>query len=428
MDSAVERSLRAFPAGCNGEFNLPPSLAKVIMRGQGCELWTSAGERMLDFSMGWGSALPGHAHPELTEAVARQLSLGANFAYVTAASLRLADEIIAASPCCEQIRYCASGTEATMYCLRLARAFTGRRKILKFEGAYHGSHDVGVASLFPSAPADFPFCTPSSAGVDSGSLDNTLIAPFNDLETTTEIIDRYRHELAAIIVEPFQRCLSPAPGFLEGLREIASKTGVLLIFDEVVTGFRLAYGGAQEYYGVSPDLIAYGKALGGGFPIGVYGGRRDVIQYASEDRFGTERYVWTASTLGGNPISATAALASLEIYRKEEVYPRLYRLGEYLRSGLRETLSRAGVQAHVLGDGPIAQFALTPDRPHDYRSSRHNDGELARAIMLEMFARGVFLNPMGTKLYLSLAHNESVCDEFIEIFAAAIAAVQVGAN
>lgn len=423
MPSAVERSLRAFPAGCNGEFNLPPQLATVIARGQGCELWTTDGRRMLDFSMGWGSALPGHARPEIVDAVARQLASGANFAYVTEQSLALAEEIIAASPACQSVRFCASGTEATMYCLRLARAFTGRPKILKFEGAYHGAHDVGVASLFPADPPDFPQARSSSAGVDPGAEQNTLVAPFNDAEAARAILDRFDGRIAAVIVEPLQRCLPPRAGFLEALREAAAAAGALLVFDEVVTGFRLAYGGAAEYYGVVPDLAAFGKALGGGFALGAFGGRRDVMDLVREDRLGRDDYVWTASTLGGNPVSAAAASAALSLYRAEGSYERLHRLGRYLRRQLGEVLAQRGVPAAILGDGPLAQFVLGQRQPHDYRTSRHRDAPLARRLMLELFARGVFLNPMGTKLYLSLAHDEAACDELCETLAAALDAV-----
>lgn len=424
MPSAVDRSLSVFPAGCNGEFNLPPRLAKVIARGKGAELWTADGERMLDFSMGWGSALPGHAHSAIVEAVSRQVSLGSNFAYVTEPSLKLAEEIVSVSPACDQVRFSASGTEATMYCLRLARAFTGRPKILKFEGAYHGAHDVGVVSLFPHDPPAFPVGASSSAGIEPGAAVNTLVAPFNDLEVVRGILQRHGHEIAGVIVEPFQRCLSPLPGFLAGLKTAVHEAGALLIFDEVVTGFRLAYGGAQEYYGVIPDLVAYGKALGGGMPIGAYGGRRDVMEQVREDRLGKDDgYVWTASTLGGNPVSTAAASAALAVYREPGVYARLHRLGAYLRRQLSAILAERGVTAQILGDGPIAQVAFTDSSPRDYRSARHTDGRLARQLMLELFSRGIFLNPMGTKLYLSLAHTEAICDEFCETFAAAFDAV-----
>ena len=199
--------------------------------------------------------------------------------------------------------------------------------------------------------------------------------------------------------------------------------GIPLIFDEVVTGFRLAYGGAQEYYGVVPDLVAYGKALGGGLPIGAFGGRAELMELVREDRLGRDDYVWTASTLGGNPVSAAAANAALRIFRHSKTYPRLRRLGEYLRGGIRRVLADFGITANVLGDGPLAQIAFTPGEVQDYRSSQHDDKRMARLLMLDIFSRGIFLNPMGTKLYLSLAHDEAACDEFCTVLSDSLAAI-----
>ncbi|MEQ8848036.1 aspartate aminotransferase family protein [Botrimarina sp.] len=410
----AERAHASLPAGGNGEFDLPDDLTTVVESGKGCRLRTADGREMLDFSMGWGSVLVGHADPRIAEPVARRLARGANFATVTDASLELAERLIQISPACERVRFCASGTEATMYCLRLARAFTGKQRVLRFEGAYHGAHDVGVTSMFPSRRLEFPAPEPSSDGLTAHEDGRVLVAPFNDAETAAGLIAAYADELAAVIVEPLQRCLPPAPGFLESLRTETRAHGVLLVFDEVVTGFRLAYGGAQERYGVTPDLVAYGKALGGGLPIGVFGGREDVMRLSSEHRHGKATYVWTASTLGGNPLSSTAALATLDVLGEDGVYDRLYAMGSHLRDGMRELLAERSIDACVLGEGPLAQIAFTDAPARDYRSSQHSDKAAARRLMLELFRRGVFLNPMGTKLYLSLAHDESVCDELLE--------------
>ncbi|MCZ6467739.1 MAG: aminotransferase class III-fold pyridoxal phosphate-dependent enzyme, partial [Alphaproteobacteria bacterium] len=248
MPSMRERSLAVFPAGSNGEFNLPPELAMVIAGGEGCRLTDTDGNDYLDFSRGWGSVLVGHARAEVADAVRRQAARGSNFAYITENALRVAEEIVRLSPAADRVRFCASGTEATMYCQRLARAFTNRPRILKFEGAYHGANETGVTSLFPIEFKDFPEPDPTSAGIDVA--ERVLVAPFNDLETTRAIIEAHATEIAAVIVEPLQRCTPPRSGFLEGLRALTAAHGVLLIFDEVVTGFRLAYGGAQAYYGV----------------------------------------------------------------------------------------------------------------------------------------------------------------------------------
>jgi glutamate-1-semialdehyde 2,1-aminomutase len=365
--------------------------------------------------------LIGHARPEVVEAVTAQAALGSNFAYVNEHSLGLAEEIIRLSAACVALRFCASGTEATMYCQRLARAFSGRARILKFEGAYHGADETGVTSLFPTKFRDFPEPDPTSAGIDVA--DRVLVAPYNDLAATRAIIEAHGPEIAAVIVEPLQRCTPPLEGFLEGLRAVTAEHGVLLIFDEVVTGFRLAYGGAQEYYGVVPDLVAYGKALGGGYPIGAFGGRTDIMDLVREDRMGGDGYVWVASSLGGNPVSTAAARAALRVFSGDGVYDRLHGLGAYLRAGLRRVLDGRQIKAQIIGDGPLAQVVFS-DRPvFDYRSTRAGDAAKGRAVMLGLFARQVFLNPMGTKLYLSLAHDEAACDEFLTRFDETLAAL-----
>ncbi len=416
------RALAAFPAGIsNGEFGLPPEALIAIERGQGAKLWDVDGREYLDFSMGWGSGLVGHARPEVVEAVTRQAPLGSNFAYLNRHALALAEEIRRVSPASQRLRFCASGTEATMYCQRLARAFVGKPKLLKFEGAYHGANEAGVTSLFPSKNLDFPQPELTSAGTPSvaGEL---LVAPYNDLARTTAIVQAHRHELAGVIMEPLQRCTPPEPGFLEGVRTLCTENSLLLIFDEVVTGFRLAYGGAQEYYGVVPDLVAYGKALGGGYPIGAFGGRADVMDLVNEHRIGSDSYVWMASTLGGNPISTAAAGAALGVFRQPGTYEHLHGLGNKFREMLRKLLRERQLTAQVIGDGPLAQIVFSDRKVNDYRSTARGDKVRARKMMLGLFARGVFINPIGTKLYLSLAHDEAICAAFCDRLDDALAA------
>jgi glutamate-1-semialdehyde 2,1-aminomutase len=411
---AAERSLAIFPGGSLGEYNLPADLALVLARGKGATVWDSEGRAFTDFTMGWGSVLLGHAHPAIVEAVKSQVGRGSNFAYVTEPALALAEEIIRAVACAERVRFCASGTEATSYAVRLARAYTGRPKVLKFEGAYHGANDVGTVSLFPRRLLDFPLGEPTSAGLGLGAAADVLVAPYNDLRTTTAILEAHRHELAGIIVEPLHRCTSPQPGFLQGLREATSELGLVLIFDETVTGFRLAYGGAQEYYGVRPDLATLGKALGGGHPIGVVAGRADIMDLVREDRMGDPRYVWFASSIGGNPISTAAACATLAELRRPNTYARLFSLGDRLRSGLEAIIKDAGIAAQVQGDGPLAAVVFTERAVVDYRTAHASNRELARAYLLGLFRRGIFLNPMSTKLYLSLAHTDADIERFLE--------------
>jgi glutamate-1-semialdehyde 2,1-aminomutase len=417
-----ERALQLFPAGSNGEYGIPPELLPVLARGKGCRVWDTEGREYLDMTMAWGAALVGHGHPKVIEAATRQAALGANFAAVNARSVELAERICAISPCAERIRFVASGTEATLLCLRVAIAATGRPKVLKFEGAYHGQHPVGVASLLNGRPTELPQADPSGTGADWVERD-VLVAPFNDLATTEKILREQAHELAAVIVEPLHRCIGPLPGFLEGLRALTQRSGVVLVFDEVVTGFRLALGGAQEYYGVIPDLVAYGKAVGGGFPLGAYAGRAELMEVVAEHRLPGPRYAWSASTGGGNPVSCAAALAALDALSEPGIYPRLHERGTRLRGRLRDALAARDEAAQVLGDGPLAQVAFTAQPVIDQRTWLASNRARGWALMLELLRSGVFLNPMGTKLYLSLAHDNGAIDEFAQRFEAALAKV-----
>ncbi|MCI0537765.1 MAG: aminotransferase class III-fold pyridoxal phosphate-dependent enzyme [Verrucomicrobiales bacterium] len=411
MKSFRNRALALFPGGSNGEFGIPPDLIPVIERGEGCRVWDTDQREFLDMTMAWGAALIGHAHPKVLEEATRQARRGANFAALTRRSVELAERLASICPCVERIRFVASGTEATLLCLRVAHAATGRPKVLKFEGAYHGQHPVGVTSLLADGKANFPEPDPSGTGAPWVERD-VLVAPFNDLATTEKIVSARAPEIAAVIVEPLHRCIVPRPGFLEGLRSITQRFGIALIFDEVVTGFRLALGGAQEYYGVTPDLVAYGKALGGGFPIGAYGGRAELMEVVSEERLPGPNYAWSASTGGGNPVSAAAAFATLDLLSEKGIFDGLHAAGKKLRGAMADVLRAHGEVAQVLGDGPLAQVAFAGQPITDQRSWLTSDRQRGRALMLELLKRGIFLNPMGTKLYLSLAHDEAAILRF----------------
>ncbi|NBP23456.1 MAG: aminotransferase class III-fold pyridoxal phosphate-dependent enzyme [Proteobacteria bacterium] len=420
-DSWTSRALRRFPGGSNGEFGIPPELLVVPERGSGARIWDTQGREFLDFTMAWGSALVGHAHPKVVEAATAAARDGINFASLNRRSIELAERIASVSPCAERIRFVASGTEATLLCLRVAHAATGRPKVLRFEGAYHGQHAVGVAGMLHSRPTALPACDPAGAGAPWTEHD-VLVAPYNDLEETTRIVEAHAASLAAVIVEPLHRCLKPRPGFLEGLRELTRRRGIVLIFDEVVTGFRLAPGGAQEYYGVVPDLVAYGKALGGGFPIGAFAGRTEIMEVLEERRLPGPRYVWSASTTGGNPVSCAAALATLDLLLQPGVHAELHALGRRFREGLQSVIRNAGESAQILGDGPLGQVAFSAKPVVDQASWLASDRARGARLMLELLARGIFLNPMGTKLYLSLDHSEAVLSGFMEAFAQALPA------
>lgn len=411
--------LRNFPGNSNGEFGWNLDDAVVVDHGKGSRLWNIHGQEYLDMSMAWGSAILGHAPAPVLEAAARAMQGGSNFACVNRFSAELAERLVHLSPCMEKVRFVASGTEATMMCCRVAREYTGRPRILRFEGAYHGQHPIGVASMCGDTLPPHPQVDDAGAS-DPAVLRDVLIAPFNDLIKTTEIIQAYKQSLAAVIVEPLHRCLTPAPGFLKGLIEVAEKNGVIVIFDEVVTGFRLALGGAQEYYGVQPHLVAYGKGLGGGFPIGAFGGRADIMEMVSEYRYPGPQYTWSASTTGGNPVSCAAALATIDILSRDGVYREFHGLGKQLRHVMGESLNALKVEGQILGDGPLAQVAFSSTPVYDHRSWRASNRKLGATLMTSLLKQFVFLNPMGTKLYISTAHSDSDIADFGNRFTQAL--------
>jgi len=416
---AAQSALNSFPAGSNGEFGLPPDLVRVIARGKGPRVWDTDGREYVDYTMGWGSVLPGHAHPRIIERVKRALNDGTNFAAINSRSVELAERLIGQCPCLEKVRFVTSGTEATFMCLRVARAATGRRKVVKFDGAYHGQHPVGVASMVRSGVLPQPQADDSGTGAPWVNED-LLIAPFNDLAATGAILREHASDIAGVIVEPIHRCLPPRDGFLEGLRRVTSELGMVLIFDEVVTGFRLAPGGAQEYYGVVPDLAAYGKALASGLPLGAYGGRADLMECVSELRLKEDNYVWSASTTGGNPVSCAAALATLDMLSEPGIYTQLHEQGSRFRALLRQVLEASNAKGYILGDGPIAQVVFASEPVIDQATWLKADRDSGRALMLELFRTGVFLNPMSTKLYLSLAHDTAALGVFADRFESAL--------
>lgn len=412
-------SRELFPGASNGEYGAPPELLPVLERGLGARVWDTSGREWIDYTMAWGSTLVGHAHPRVVEAATRQASSGTNFAAVNRRAVELADRLHALAPFLRRIRFVASGTEATLMCLRVAAAATGRPKVLKFAGAYHGQHPVGVAAMLRGNAPDGHSADGWGTGAD-WIASRVLAAPFNDLAATENLIQQHAGELAAVIVEPVHRCLAPVPGFLEGLRAITRRHGIVLIFDEVVTGFRLAPGGAAQHFGVEPDLAAYGKALGGGFPIGAYGGSEVLMEVVNEARIDEPSYLWSASTTGGNPVSCAAALAVLDVLCAPGVHKSLHKLGSKFRELLAAVLQAESETAQVLGIGPLAQIAFAAEPIRDHAGWQRADRQRGAALMLELLRSRVFLNPMGTKLYLSIAHDDAILTQFAERLAAAL--------
>ena len=391
----------------------------ILARGRGSRVWDVSGHEYIDYLLGSGPMLVGHAHPEVVAAVREQLDLGSTFFANNEHAILLAEEISKAMPCAEKVRFCSSGTEATLYAMRIARAHRRRDRILKFEGGYHGMHDYAVMSMSPPAPAQFPAPVADSAGVPEAVASTMLVAPFNDLETTAAIVERHHDELAGVIVEPFQRVLAPRPGFLPGLRELTARYGIPLIFDEVVTSFRFAYGGAQEFYGVTPDLCALGKAVGGGFPLTAVGGREELMAHFDPTRVSRDQFIPQIGTLSGNPIATAAGLATVRILKRPGTYERMHALGRQLKAALQRICDAAGVPARVVGEGVLFEVYFTDSEITDYRSTLKADRErLARFVRL-LRAHGVFRG--ASKFYLSIVHDEADVRETIRAFEGAIA-------
>ena len=419
----IQRAKSLFPGLSNGEFGIiDQSSVPIIQSGDGARIKDSNGKAYIDMTMAWGSVLIGHANPVIREAAFNAAKSGTNFAALNTQMVELGEKIASISPCVEKIRFVASGTEATMLCLRLARSITGKNKILKFEGAYHGQHPEGIASMV--ALNDRSSAKANSSGTGAPwTKENVVVAPFNDLESTRSIIKENASDLAAVIVEPLHRCLKPVDGFLSGLRQITQDSGVILIFDEVVTGFRLALGGAQEYYGVKPDLVAYGKALGGGFPIGAFGGSEEIMDGVNENRYSKLNYTWSASTTGGNPVSCAAAIATINILSEQQSYEQLHRLGGDFREQITEILASEDEPFQVLGDGPLAQVVFTDKPVNNSRDWAVANRKKGHQLMQRLIKEGVFLNPMGTKMYLSLSHGVKEMEEFFDKFACALKSI-----
>lgn len=403
------------PGASLGSFFLPEKDDLVVDRGQGSRVWDVAGRAFIDYILGSGPMVLGHAHPAVVAAVKAQIERGASFYALNQPAIKLAEKIVKAAPCAEAVKFCGAGAEATFYALRLARAATGREKVLKFEGGYHGHHDYAMMSTWPRRLDPFPAASPDSAGIPQAVAGSVLVAPFNGLDTTVSIMERHRDDLAAVIVEPLSRMLEPVPGFLEGLREATRRLGAVLIFDEVVTGFRVAYGGAQELYGVVPDLACYGKIVGGGLPLAAVAGKRDIIELANPRKKGAPDYTYMSGTLNGNPLSASAGLATIAELERPGAYARLRAVGDRLRGGLRDIAARLGIPAQVLGNGPLANIYFSAEPVIDYRSSLKSDARLAQQLGSELLARGVLTN-LAAKMYLSLAHSDDDIDQTLQAF------------
>ena len=397
----TDRAAQVLPAGGFGNFD--PGI--VIREGKGARVWDEDGNEYVDFLIGSGPMILGHGHPEVIEAVEEQLIKGMTFFASNARGIELAEEISSAVACADQIRYVSTGGEADMYAIRLARAHTKRDKIIKFEGGFHGMSAESLMSLAPNRSQNFPLAIPDSAGIPNSVRDDVLIAPFNDIAFIQSLINEHHDDIAGVIVEPFQRLIPPVSGFLETLREETEKHGIVLIFDEVVTGFRLSYGGAQEHYGVVPDLCTLGKIIGGGFPLAAVAGKAEFMAHFDRRKSGEDGFTYQIGTLSGNPVAAVAGLKTLEILKRHGNYERLRKNGETVMRALRDCLSEVGIDHQIVGDPVLFDVVFTNTSVTNYREFMHGDPNLSSRFNQLLREKGI-LKP-DSKFYVSLALDDN---------------------
>ena len=360
--------------------------------------------------------LLGHGHPEVVAATVAQVERGVQlYSYLNEPAIRLAATLVDAIPCAERVRFATSGAEATMYALAVRACAHGRARVVKMEGAYHGNHDATMLSTWPK-----------QLGVEQGNFDSAgvldiwreqvSIAAFNDLDSVASVLARHPGEVAAVIVEPYQRFLPPAPGFLDGLRALCDEHGSVLVFDEVVTGFRVGYTGCQGRYGVTPDIATYGKIIGGGFPLAAVTGPAAILDRSDPATKGTPDFVYQSGTLNGHPVASAAGQATLDVLARPGAYERLEATGDRLRDGLRAVLAARGVDAVVLGEGAgvwHVAFGIT-EAPSTVADAAKADAALLKRFHLGLIARGAFVLP-GLRSYLSLAHTDDDVDRTLQM-------------
>jgi len=402
LPGGVNSPVRAFKA----VQGTPP----FIERGQGARIFDVDGNEYIDYVLSWGPLILGHAHPQVIQALCETASRGTSFGAPTPLEIELARMIIEAVPSIEMVRMVNSGTEATMSAIRLARAYTGRNMIIKFEGCYHG-HGDGL--LVKAGSGATTLGVPDSPGVPHDYAKNTITLPFNDIARVKETMDRMGDEIACIIVEPIagnMGVVPPMPGFLEALREITSSHGTLLIFDEVMTGFRVAYGGAQDLYGITPDLTCLGKIIGGGLPVGAYGGKREIMEYVAP-----AGPVYQAGTLSGNPVAMRAGIETLRILSAGNTYEYLARLSKRLVEGLKKAADESGISVYISSVNSMICLFFTDGPVVDYGSAKRSDTTLFSKFHAGMLEEGIYLPPSQFEaFFLSTAHTETDIDRTIE--------------
>ena len=412
-DDLFERARRVIPGGVNSPvraFVAVGGTPRFAVRGEGAYVIDAGGNRYVDLVQSWGALLFGHARKEIVEASVAAAERGTSFGAPTEGEIELAERIVAAVPSVEEVRLVSSGTEAAMSAVRLVRGFTGRDVVLKFEGCYHGHSDALLARGAGSGLATFGI--PGSPGVTEGAARDTLTVPFNDLEAARSVFDEGAERIAAVIVEPVAANMGvvpPEPGFLEGLRTLCTASGALLVFDEVITGFRIAFGGAQAVYGVTPDLTVLGKVMGGGFPCAAFGGRHDVME-----RLAPLGPVYQAGTLSGNPVAVAAGVAALDLAAELDPYEELTARATTLAAGLGRALGGAGpVTVNRAGSLLSPFFAEGPVR--NFAEARGADHERYALFFHHMLERGVWVPPSGYELWtLGTEHGDRELETVVQ--------------